>query len=552
MGNNCQVLLLATSETSKLEPLTLTMPTPMVPLANKPVMAYPIEGLARQGFKQVYVSLYHMANQIEAYFGSGERWGLQLDYILQHKPWGTAGALKWAEGNLSDTIIVLPADSLVDIDLSAALKSHLSKQAGATMVVSPCKMRESRPVGVDPQGFITPMVGGSNHLPRFYHTGVYIFEASLLEHIPPRTDFDIQDQLITTLQDSGIQINAFQTEGYWNPLETYGDYQSAQREYLLAGQRQSSDSEDTPQPPALQHPFVLSKKIAEGVWVGRNNIIHPNALIAPPVIIGDHCRIGKDVEIGPSVVVGSNVVIDEGATIKESTIIDYTYIGKLVNVENRVINKDQIINTDTGEHVEITDHFLIGPLEQTHIGRSFNRLSNLFISLVLLVLFLPLLLLIGVLNLITTGHVFQTSLHASNSAASGNSFKLIRFYTRKPDGRQTWFGRWLEALELHRLPELINVVIGDLSIVGVKPLPVESIDQIQEEWQRKRFECPSGITGMWYIHTDGNSTLDEILVADAYYAATRNWREDAKLMGQTVITWFKRNLIKSSSTNNQS
>jgi lipopolysaccharide/colanic/teichoic acid biosynthesis glycosyltransferase len=110
-------------------------------------------------------------------------------------------------------------------------------------------------------------------------------------------------------------------------------------------------------------------------------------------------------------------------------------------------------------------------------------------------------------------------------------------------------GKWLEALELHRLPELFNVINGDMSIVGVKPLPVEAIDLIQEEWQQKRFECPSGITGMWYIHTDQNSTLDEILVADAYYAATRNWRQDAKLIWQTIPTWFKRNLIKGSSTN---
>jgi lipopolysaccharide/colanic/teichoic acid biosynthesis glycosyltransferase len=211
-----------------------------------------------------------------------------------------------------------------------------------------------------------------------------------------------------------------------------------------------------------------------------------------------------------------------------------------------------MINTDTGEHVDITDHFLVGPLEQSQIGHGFNRLSNLFISLALLIFFIPLLLLITLLNLITTGHIFQTSLYARNTAAPRTSFKLIRFYSRKPDGNQTWFGRWLEALELHRLPELINVVTGDLSMVGVKPLPIESIDQIQEEWQRKRFECPSGITGMWYIDTDRNSTLDEILIADAYYAAIRNWREDAKLMGQTIITWFKRNLIKGSSTNNQS
>jgi NDP-sugar pyrophosphorylase family protein len=549
MGNNCQVLLLATSETKKLEPLTLTMPTPMVPLANKPIMAYPIEVLARQGFKQIYVSLYNMANQVEAYFGSGERWGLQLDYILQHKPWGSAGALKWAEGNLKDTVIVLPADSLVDVDLTAAIKSHFSKEAKVTMVVSPCKMRAVQPLWLDPQGYITSTAEGSNHQPEFFDTGVYIFDASLLELIPPRTQFDIQTQLISSLQTTGIQINAYQTDGYWNPLETFGDYHAAQQEYLRAGQKESPESETGSPPPSLKHPFVLSTKISEGIWVGRNNLIHPNAMIAPPVIIGDHCRIGKDVEIGPSVVVGSNVVIDEGASIKESTIIDYTYVGKLVNIDNRLVNKNLIINTITGEHTEITDNFLLGPLQQSNIGHSFNRLVNLFISFVLLCIFSPILVVIAILNLITTGHIFRTTPRSKSTGAAGNSFRLIRFYTRKPNGKPTWLGKWLEAVEFHRLPELINVVIGDLSMVGVKPLPQEALDQIQEEWQQKRFECPAGITGMWYIHTDRNSTLDEVLVADAYYAATRNWREDAKLMWKTIATWFRRNLIKGPSSN---
>jgi lipopolysaccharide/colanic/teichoic acid biosynthesis glycosyltransferase len=126
------------------------------------------------------------------------------------------------------------------------------------------------------------------------------------------------------------------------------------------------------------------------------------------------------------------------------------------------------------------------------------------------------------------------------------SFWLLRFSTRDQDGRFTRVGQWIEKTGLHRLPELLNVIAGDLRLVGVKPLTPDEAKQITEPWQERRYEVEPGFTGLWYLQTSWDSEFVEILVADAYYAATRTWLGDLKVLFTTVGVWFQR-MIKTSS-----
>ena len=82
---------------------------------------------------------------------------------------------------------------------------------------------------------------------------------------------------------------------------------------------------------------------------------------------------------------------------------------------------------------------------------------------------------------------------------------------------------------LQRLPELLNVLIGDLRLIGVKSLSPDEASKITEKWQQKRNEYDPGFTRLWYIQNHLNSALDEILIMDAYYVATRTWREDIRI-----------------------
>ncbi len=90
------------------------------------------------------------------------------------------------------------------------------------------------------------------------------------------------------------------------------------------------------------------------------------------------------------------------------------------------------------------------------------------------------------------------------------------------------------------MPELWNVLKGELCLVGVKPLTTGDMIQITEAWQQTRNDYYPGFTGNWFLQTNPNSGLDDILIADAYYVATRSWREDVKILKQTPSAWRRR------------
>jgi hypothetical protein len=117
---------------------------------------------------------------------------------------------------------------------------------------------------------------------------------------------------------------------------------------------------------------------------------------------------------------------------------------------------------------------------------------------------------------------------------------LIHLRTRLPNNKYTHLGRWLEAWELHRLPELWNVICGDLGLVGVKPLTADEAQQITEAWQQKRYDDQIGFTGLWYTAAWPQSTFDEICIIDAYQAATRTWWSHWQQLIRTPAAWWRR------------
>ncbi len=541
--DNVQAILLATGETNKLRPLTETVPAPMLPVADRPVMLYAVELLARQGIKQILVSLYHLAGDVEAYLGSGKRWGVSLNYLLQRDALGTAGALKWAQAAITQTVVVLPGDAIVDVDLTAVLAQHRQRQSRATVVVHRRDLNGATAVALNANGQLLDE-RHTDGREMVYLTGVCVFEPEVLAHIPPRTTFDIHTQLLPALMAAGIAVDAYEMPGYWNPLVTFADYHAAQQHVLYSAWGHSDGLNGQP---ALHYPSLEGRQISEGIWVGRNHMIHPSARLSPPVFIGQNCQIGPDVELGPEVVIGSNVVIDDDATISRSTILDRTYVGQLVNIDGRFVNKNLVVDKLTAESTQVVDQFLLGQVT-TLLDDRFLRLGDAILASLILVLTLIVTVPIALLLLVVNGRVFDKLERFGGwpdpanqpAPAALQKFFLWRFAMGRKSGGETAVGRMLQRLELHRLPELWNVLRGDMRLVGVKPLTAVEINQISEAWQQKRHECPAGFTGLWYIQTRPGSSLDEILITDAYYVATRSWRANLRLLGQTPLAWGRR------------
>src|SRR3989339_1111914 len=119
---------------TRLHPLTVNPPKPMVPVANRPLMAYIIELLAQHGLRDITVLLYHRPKIIKDYFQDGARFGVKINYVVATEDYGTAGAVRNACGDTKEPCLVISADLITDIDLSAAIAFHKHNKAFATMV----------------------------------------------------------------------------------------------------------------------------------------------------------------------------------------------------------------------------------------------------------------------------------------------------------------------------------------------------------------------------------------------------------------------------------
>src|SRR6478672_1334465 len=131
-----KAVVMAGGEGSRLRPLTLGRPKPMVPVVNQPVMAHIIDLLKEHGITDIIVTLQYRAEDIQDYFGDGKSMGVNIRYTIEETPLGTAGSVKLAEEFLDEPFIVISGDALTDFDLTALMKFHQEVGAMATLTLA--------------------------------------------------------------------------------------------------------------------------------------------------------------------------------------------------------------------------------------------------------------------------------------------------------------------------------------------------------------------------------------------------------------------------------
>ena len=532
-------MILATGEGAHLSPLTLFMPKPMVPVANKPAMEHSIDLLARNEITNIVASLSAMPDQIENYFGSGQRWGVNLSYSLEKTPLGPAGALKRVEDIFDDTLVVLMGDAITDLDLKAMLSFHRKKKAMVTIAIQPAGQpsASSAMLQLDAENRILQLQESDQTDTEdvlLSSIGVYILEPSILEHIPANTHYDFIHQLFPQLIKNGIPCYGFVSDCYWNDLSSFSKYRAAQTT-ILTGQ--------------IKNVLMPALQIEPGIWKGRNVTIHPSARLLPPLQIGDNTQIGANAEIGPHTVIGSSVIVEEDATVAGSVVLEGTYVGKLVNVQDSVVNRNCLINVPSNTSIFVSDHFLLGEVSQGAATHSLEQALGWLVALATLILSLPLWLVTAVVALFAGGGaLIQKELRATNHPQlnweSGTiGWRAIPVY-RFRASPTTPTGRWLRRTNLRDLPGLISVLKGDIALVGTGPLTQAQAEDLAEDWHRQRFLAPAGLSGLWYLngcqYADGQIPFEEQLIADSYYAATRTLKEDIRIFFQTPAAWIRR------------
>lgn len=229
MQNNMKAILLAGGKGLRLAPYTTILPKPLMPIGDQPILEIVIRQLAHAGFNDITLAVGHLAELIKAYFGDGSKLGVQLTYSREETPLGTAGPIALVP-NITDTFLVMNGDVLSTLDYAALLAYH--RKRGAIATLTTYARDEKIDLGVihsDDNNWLIDYVEKPTY--RYYvSTGIYIFEPTIVSHIPFGQRFDLPE-LILKLFREGEKVNIYKFEGYWLDIGHPADYETAIREF---------------------------------------------------------------------------------------------------------------------------------------------------------------------------------------------------------------------------------------------------------------------------------------------------------------------------------
>jgi mannose-1-phosphate guanylyltransferase len=338
-----KAIILAGGFGTRLRPLSCTRPKQLFPVANRPLLDWTLEGLAKHGVGEVVLAVNYMAEALERHYGK-EKYGISIRYSREERPLGTAGPLKKAENLLRDgPFLVLNGDVIAEVEYSAMLENHRRTGALATILLH--EVEDASRYGVveiDEDDRILrfvekpkPEEAPSNMI----NAGAYVVDPTVLERIPVQSRrVMVEKEVFPRLAEEGV-LFGFKSTGLWIDIGKPADY--------------------------LKANHALLERIGEKV--GDDAKIDGSVEIEPPVVIGSRVRIGRNSHVGPYTAVGDDVEIGEGTRIESSTIFAGALIDNFSSLRSAIIGEGAMIGkwvkieeqTIVGDHAEIHDNLTV-------------------------------------------------------------------------------------------------------------------------------------------------------------------------------------------------
>ena len=314
-----QAVVLVGGQGTRLRPLTSNVPKPVVPLVDRPFMAYMLEWLAGHGVDDVILSLGFMAGALRDVLGDGSRYGVALHYVEEPEPLGTAGALKFAQEHLQDRFLMLNGDVLSDMDLTAQIAQHEATGAVGTLALVPVdnpsayglvRVNDDRSVKgflekPEPQEIDTNLISA----------GAYVLERRVLDLIAPDANVSIEREVWPQLVGNGL-FSFPHDDAYWLDIGTPATYLEASMD-LIAGRVHAAGVQP----------------VGEGVQIAADAAVGDNVVLGPGVTVGagatlDRCVVLEGASVGagctlsdcilaPRVTLGDRTAVAGGAVLGE-------------------------------------------------------------------------------------------------------------------------------------------------------------------------------------------------------------------------------------------
>jgi mannose-1-phosphate guanylyltransferase len=347
-----KAILLAGGKGTRLRPLTVHTPKPIVPIFNRPFLYYQID-LLRQvpEIDEAILSLNYQPRRIEEIFGEGEGLGLRLRYVVEPMPLGTGGAIRYAGDQLTESVVVFNGDVLTQVDLAAVLRLHRERKAKATIVLTPVdNPRAYGLVETDASGNVQRFLekpGEDEITCNTINAGIYVLEPDTFDRIPKDTAWSIERSFFPSLIERRETFVAYVHHGYWIDIGTPHKYVQVHRD-IMDGRYQAAPFAGASHATAY---VADGAKIDEGVelhgpcFVDEGVVLKTGAKVLPYSVIGRQTHVDEAAVIDGAII-WPNGWIGREAHVRGSILGRNCHIGRNASLEHETVLGDKTVITD--------------------------------------------------------------------------------------------------------------------------------------------------------------------------------------------------------------
>src|SRR2546427_6852733 len=349
-----KAILLAGGKGTRLRPLTIHTPKPIVPIFDRPFLHYQLDLLKRvPEIDGVILSLNYQPRRIEEMFGDGSSSAMSLRYVVEPAPLGTAGAVRYAAQSLHDAVVVFNGDILTQVDLAAVIAQHRERKAKATIVLTPVENPAAYGlVETDTDANICRFIEKPNADEITCDTinaGIYVLEPETFDRIPKDTPWSIERSFFPSLIDRAETFVAYVYRGYWIDIGTPDKYMQVHRDIMdgrYTAYRAASSNGGPPNAWISQGARVEEGALIEGpCFIDEGAVVKAGARIGPYSGVRRPCHIEEHALVERSIL-WANSRVSQEATVRRSILGRHCHIGRNATVEDGVVLGDKSVVTD--------------------------------------------------------------------------------------------------------------------------------------------------------------------------------------------------------------
>ncbi|MBF0544900.1 MAG: sugar transferase [Candidatus Riflebacteria bacterium] len=491
--------IVATGFFEGLKPIVEHHPQPLFPLVDRPVIQHIVEGLVEINVKEIDFLLFHYPERLESFLGDGKRWGCSFKYHLLRNPDTAIEKLR---------TLPMPDDSSFLIGDATVIPDF--KFLFNFFICDPIKLIESLPT------IFTGKKRGDLGNESINWTGWAILNQPFIdEFLNEKGDDGCQKKLLQLYEEGSIcNVTLDSIE-----IKSLSDFSVANNLIL-----------------SKHFPFIMVSRPENdpGIWIARNVSIHPAVHFMPPLYIGENSQIGANTSIGPNVVIGSDCFLDENCSVKESWVFPGSYVGEGLDLKNSIIHHRTLVNLEIGTSFTVTDDFLLAPLRENPLKKWTKKLFGRFLAFIAFIAVSPIFLIIYFSLLIweKKNPLFSKQYVRIPTEGTPETWKFVNVFSfiGGDDLKENSKRQELYYLFLRIIPGLINVIRGDISLVGLPLRTKQEILELPADWRSAYLKCKAGLFGETMAVHGFISNIDEQCACEMYYTVASGFWCDVNIL----------------------